>query len=66
MYTCKKIILILLIILILFIFIYGYSGQLKIILINYLVVLRGILAPNCLWYHISDLLLNDGDWCKFI
>ena len=50
------------ILLILLVFIYNFTGidQLKINLINHLVVLRGILAPNCPWYSISDIILNDG------
>ena len=34
--------------------------QIKINLLNHLVVLRGILSPNCAWYGVSDLLLDDG------
>lgn len=33
---------------------------LKVTLLNLLVVSRGILAPNCSWYNVSDLLLKDG------
>ena len=40
--------------------IYGYREQLKIHLLNQLVILRGILAPNCFWFRISDFLLSDG------
>lgn len=29
-------------------------------LLNQVVVLRGILAPNCFWYGVSDSLLKDG------
>ena len=59
MQNTHKIILILFIILI-FICNITDTDQLKIKLINNLVVLRGILAPNCPWYSISDLVLNDG------
>lgn len=34
--------------------------QMKIWILNRLIVQRGILAPNCFWYKISDLLLEDG------
>ena len=36
------------------------SNDLKVTLINLLVVLRGILAPNCFWYNISDKILSDS------
>ena len=51
------------ILIILLIFIYNFTphiDQIKINLLNQLVVLRGILAPNCPWYTISDLILDDG------
>lgn len=53
-----KIILIILIFLIFF----GYlkREELKIFTLNLLIVLRGILAPNCFWFNISDKLLTDG------
>jgi len=54
----KKIILIIVLVIILFTYI--YSEQLKIILLNKLIVLRGILSPNCNWFHISDIVLQDG------
>lgn len=46
----------------LFIIVFGviYRESLKTILLNLLVVMRGILAPNCTWYGVSDLLLKDG------
>ena len=34
--------------------------DIKIWILNRLVVMRGILAPNCFWYKISDLILEDG------
>lgn len=50
-----------LIILILIILILYNSNQFNTWLLNRLLVARGILAPNCTWYTISDLLLsNDG------
>ena len=50
------------IILILFVIIYMFINRehFKVTLLNQLVVLRGILAPNCAWYSISDMLLSDG------
>ena len=49
------------IVFIIFIIILLNIEQFKIYLLNILVVLRGILGPNCKWYRISDLLLsNDG------
>ena len=50
------IIIILCIIILLFIFKEFFNTT----LLNIIVVLRGILAPNCFWYKISDLLLTDG------
>jgi len=39
--------------------------QLNIWLLNKLIVLRGILEPNCVWYTISDILLpNNGTGIK--
>jgi len=54
----SKIILLLLIITIF----YGYlkREEIKIMFLNLLIVLRGILAPNCFWFNISDKLLTDG------
>ena len=34
--------------------------QIKIWVLNRILVKRGILSQNCLWYKISDVLLNDG------
>ena len=50
------------IILILLVIIYLFLNreQLKFTILNQLILLRGILAPNCNWFKISDLLLNDG------
>ena len=56
----SKIIFILVIILISLLFGLIYKDQLKIKLLNQMVVLRGILAPNCPWYAVSDLILDDG------
>jgi len=48
------------VILILLVLVFWNRSQLKIHLLNQLVVLRGILAPNCMWYNVSDLVLDDG------
>lgn len=53
-----KIVFILILIIIIIKFV--YSKIFNVTLLNILVVLRGILAPNCNWYNISDLLLSDG------
>ena len=42
------------------IYIYLNRNNLKIFLLNHIIVQRGILAPNCNWYTVSDLLLTDG------
>ena len=34
--------------------------DIKIWLLNRIIVLRGILAPNCFWYKISDLFIDDA------
>ena len=49
------------ILLIIFIIIFYlvYELQLKMMLLSTIILLRGILAPNCNWYKISDLL-KDG------
>ena len=54
MYFRKKIIVFLILLFLI------YREQLKIHLLNHLVILRGILAPNCYWFRISDFLLSDG------
>lgn len=36
------------------------KDQLKLWLLNLLIVQRGILASNCFWYKVSDLVLDDG------
>jgi len=56
----NKIILIFIIILLIFLF-YQYKNNLQfnVWLMNRLIVSRGILAPNCKWYNISDVLLGE-------
>ena len=42
------------------IFLYKNIYQIKITFLTFIVILRGILAPNCFWWKISDLLLKDS------
>ena len=37
----------------------NYDG-IKVWILNRIIVLRGIIAPNCFWYKMSDLILDDG------
>ena len=60
----NKIIIILLILILLFM--YHYAEQMKVMLLNFVVVLRGIIAPNCQWFHVSDIILNDGTGINYI
>ena len=34
--------------------------EIKIWILNRIIVLRGILSPNCFWYKISDLFIDDA------
>ena len=36
------------------------SDQLRTWLLTTMVVKRGILVPNCFWFRISDIVLEDG------
>ena len=38
---------------------YKYNLQFRVWLLNRLIVKRGILAPNCKWLNISDLMIGD-------
>ena len=40
--------------------IYLNYDQIKVWFLIRIIVNRGILAPNCFWYKISDMFLNDG------
>ncbi len=40
--------------------IFYYRDQIKLWLLNLVIVKRGILAPNCFWYRLSDMILQDG------
>lgn len=57
----KKNIIIILIIILLSILLYNYKFNLefRVWLLNRLVISRGVLAPNCKWLHISDILIED-------
>tara|TARA_Y100001970_G_scaffold77303_1_gene98249 strand:+ start:1178 stop:2512 length:1335 start_codon:yes stop_codon:yes gene_type:complete len=50
-----KIILILIVIVV----VYVYNKYNRLTLLSQLILLRGILAPNCHWFKISDLILSD-------
>ena len=39
---------------------YKYYEQSKLWILNRIILERGILAPSCPWYKISDLFLKDG------
>ena len=56
----KRIEVIFIILFIIFLSIYKNYNQIKLWILNRVIVERGILAPNCPWYKISDLFLNDG------
>lgn len=50
---------ILLLIISILILLFKYNLQFKLWLLNRTIVSRGILAPNCNWFQISDLLIKD-------
>ena len=52
-------IILFIILLILSLIVYRNRLQIKLWLLNRLIVMRGILAPNCGWFNISDLLIGD-------
>ena len=56
----KKNYIISFIILFMIVYLYFNYDNIKIWIINRIIVLRGILAPSCFWYKISDLILYDG------
>ena len=61
----KSYLFITIIILIIFIInIYKNYADIKIWILNRIIVLRGILAPNCFWYKISDLFISDASGIK--
>lgn len=51
---------IIIIIVLLIIYNYIYFDIINIWLLNRLVVLRGILSPNCTWFNLSDILLSNN------
>ena len=57
---------IILLIIVIIVIIFIHYDDLKIWILNRIVLLRGILSPNCFWYKISDLLLNRWRRYKFI
>lgn len=40
--------------------IYFKQDEMRIWLMNRIIILRGILAPSCFWYKVSDFILDDG------
>ena len=48
------------IILLLFIIIYKNLEEIKTNFLTMIIILRGILAPNCFWWKISDIFLKDS------
>lgn len=55
----KTLIFILIIVLIVLQLLYYIIDPLKVKLLNYIVVRRGILAPDCKWWNISSVVLSD-------
>ena len=52
--------IIILILILVILLIYTYYDNIKIWILNRIIVQRGILAPSCFWYKVSDLLLEDS------
>ena len=52
-------IIIIIIIILILVLIY-FNDTFQVLLLNRIIVLRGILSPNCFWYKISDMILYDG------
>ena len=44
----------------LIVYVFINYDQIKIHILNTVIVSRGIISPNCFWYKISDLILYDG------
>ena len=55
----KVIIISIIILLSILLYNYKFNLQFRVWLLNRLVISRGILAPNCKWLQISDLLIGD-------
>ena len=45
--------------------IYFKQDEMNIWLMNRIIILRGILAPSCFWYKVSDFILGDGSGIDF-
>lgn len=56
----NKFIIIVISILTILLLLCNYYDSIKIWILNRIIVQRGILSPNCPWYKISDLVLDDG------
>ena len=52
--------LILVVFLIVLVYLLKNYDQIKLWFLNRVIVKRGILAPNCPWYKLSSIFLNDG------
>ena len=50
----------LLVLLILILFIFLQWKHIKVLILNNLIIARGILVPKCFWYSMSEKLLTDG------
>ena len=55
----KKIIISIIILLSILLYNYKFNLLFRVWLLNRLVISRGVLAPNCKWLQISDLLIGD-------
>lgn len=56
----KLILVVFLIVLIVLVYLFKNYDQIKIWFLNRIILERGILAPSCPWYKISDLFLKDS------
>ena len=41
-----------------------YSNSFNVLILNIIIVMRGILQPNCFWWKISELFLKDSSGIK--
>ena len=55
----NNILVVLVCIVMFFLFIMKYYDEIKIWILNRVIVKRGILSINCPWFRVSDFLLND-------
>ncbi len=57
--------IILAVVLILVVIIFLNYANIRINLIVFLIINRGLIAPNCFWWNIANLLTNDGSGINF-